>query len=292
MSCTRLALITLAGTFLCANLGLAQYTNMPSFVPVKDTFVRYDAGITSTPWVTPGYTGVQSRCYGDTGYGRSGNSYQNRFIMDFDRAAILAAASATMGRPASYLDFSIGEFQMAFTVTYRVDAPDYTYFCHYPAYFTSTTAWTRENNATYNFADGTENGDGSDWTLWNGGVNDSGSGLMPRNHGASTRTIMDCPTYYDPNSGIYWSDYATGTFSVSFSLPPEMFADYLFSPLNAYLTIVGDIDSHEYCYSKEAANLYGQPYLAPNLHFIMPEPTALAMLLFAVMPILRRRRTS
>jgi hypothetical protein len=213
--------------------------------------------------------------------------------MDFDRAAILAEASALLGYPATRSDFLCGNIPMTLRVMSAGNSFNHS-AVYYPAYFTSTTAWTREDHAAYNFVDGTENGDGGDWTLWNGGVNDSGLGLLPRNNGAPTRTIMDVPTYYAPGSGEVWA--APDNAYQDFDYPPQILADYLFSPLNAYLTLVGDgINgmNNGYCYSKEGVGPYGQDYyVGPTLSFIVPEPTTLAVLLFAGLPVLRRRPTS
>jgi hypothetical protein len=280
---------------------VAALSSAAVFQPTKDTFLRYD-GSTGTCFVTPTYYGQGVYTYGGQAYGRAGKGYnQDRFVMDFDRAAVLADLSAQLGHTATPADFGPGACVL--TVYLKAVAPaaggTWTAQQYWPGYFTSTTTWSNENRASWSYVDGTDANnpiDVANTTAWNGLVNQSALGQVPRGDAipGTTGCVRDCPWYVDTTvAPVMWSStevYQPFTFTAAEAV------GYLFNPLNAYVSmcVAGDVTGQsQYAVPGNNGSVYsrqGGVGNEPLLNIAIPEPMTLSLLAAGALALIRRRK--
>lgn len=291
-----LAILVVIG-FVVALSSAATYT------PVKDAYLRYDGG-DATPYVNPAYYGQGVYTYGGQASGRAGKPWnQDRMIQDFDREAIKAELRATVNGGGVDDATVINELinGTGTVVTLRLMSVGGTGFNHaaayFPAYLTSTTAWTGESHASFAYADGTDAVNPIDLnvtTPWNGLVNQSALGMLPRNGNVpgsptlANGTVRDCPWYWAAGSAQVWS--AVDETYQTFTFPGAIIAGYLYSPLNAYIVMSNDnADNNGAAYSKEGL-VFGS-YAGPVLTVtVIPEPMTLSLLAAGALALIRRRK--
>ena len=280
------ALAILAVIALVAAVSAAQST---VYGPTQDTYLRYSQ---TDPYPYNNATDSQWWTYGNNANYRAGKGYQDQFIMDFDRATILANLSAALGRPATAADFTSGNVTMTLSLMgSTMTSTDMVW----PAYFTSTTqaifgASGALNQASYNAA---QNNGGTNIVKWNGGVDQSGLGNANdrTNRWPNQGTRMDCPTYMNnyaagaKTGGILWT--ASNYTYMDFAYPGDIAAGYLFcSGTNPYLQMYGSTgNSPGYCYSSDQAGC------GPKLTVtVVPEPCSMLLMAAGAVAMIRRRK--
>jgi hypothetical protein len=263
---------------------VAALSSAAVFAPTQDTFLRYTQ---NDPYPYNGGVDQQWYQYGNNNQYRAGKGYQDQFIMDFDRTAILADASAQLGHTATAADFTSGAVTMTVSIMGSTTA---TTDMFWPSYFTSTTqaifgVTGALNQASYNAA---QNNGGVGIVKWNNGV-DQGNAPDHSNRWPGQGTRMDCPMYIDnyaggaKTGGVFMNPVYTYT---DFAYPGDLAAGYLFcSGTNPYLELYGTTgNSPGYCYSMEQAG--AGPKLA-----ITPEPCSMLLIAAgAVVTLVRRRK--
>ncbi len=231
------------------------------YQPTKDTFYRFD---TNTGGGGPG-----TDTYGGANAQRAGKGWQDGFYMDFDRAAILADASAALGYTATAADFTSGNV----TVTLQLMSAGWGFnhsAAYTPGYFTSTTNWT-ESGASFNMADQV-NG-----VAWNGG--------------GSNGDMRDCPLHLTASGGQVWA--AGDSTYQTFTIPADTATGFLFATTEGVALEMNGADwsNNGAVYSREGLWIDGVTYAGPKLTVtVVPEPCSMLLIAAGAVATLIRRR--